>query len=200
MYQHITTKELKEYRDIKSLDTTISYPVNGTEMLGEDWRLVVTTTKPIYDVYTEGINEIAPINYIQTWEVYTLSATELDDNLTNGKQKKMIEFGNAINAESRPIVQVPLEDTSTLSIFGSREDQFDIGDRYNLMQEDNVPIIYMRDAFGVVEYLGHLDIKRCYKAITIHRQNVIEYQWTKESEIMACTTSAEVDLIIWNIP
>ena len=120
------------------------------------------------------------------------------DILLENKTAKIIELDGDIS--DRPMVQVPLEDTSTLTIWGGREDQFDIGDRYELMKEDSVPNIYIRDAYNVVEYLNHLDIKRCYKAITIHRQDVIEYQWVKEAEIMACTTQAELDSVVWDIP
>ena len=50
-----------------------------------------------------------------------------------------------------------------------------------------------------MQYLSHLDTKRCYKAITIHRQDAIVYQWNKETEIMACTTQECLDNITWDI-
>ena len=100
----------------------------------------------------------------------------------------------------RPRVFVLLEDTSEIYIWGAREDQFDIGDRYELMKEDSVLSMYLKDADDNVLLLGHIDVKRCYKAITIHRQNVIEYQWTKEAEIMTCSTQEELGLITWDIP
>ena len=111
---------------------------------------------------------------------------------------KITELSN--DMPIRPRVFVPLEDMSEIYIWGSREDQFDIGDRYELMKEDAVPNIYLKDADDTMQFLGHLDIKRCYKAIIIHRQNVIEYQWSKEAEIMACTTQDELDTITWSIP
>ena len=112
---------------------------------------------------------------------------------------KITELSNDIPL--RPRVFVPLEDGVTeIYILGSRDDQFDIGDRYELMKEDSIPSIYLKDADDNVLLLGHLDIKRCYKAITIHRNDVIEYQWNKETEIMECTTQEELDAITWNIP
>ena len=128
----------------------------------------------------------------------TRTVTILPLTLDEGKGVKIGELSD--NIPTRPEVEVPLEDTSVLTIWGSREDQFDIGDRYNLMQEDGVPNIYIRDTINEIHFLGHLDVKRCYKGITIHRQNVIEYQWSKEAEIMACTTQAELDAITWTIP
>ena len=113
---------------------------------------------------------------------------------------KMNELSSDVLANSKPRVFVALEDGSEIYIWGSRNDQFDIGDRYELMKEDSIPSIYLKDADDGMQFLGHLDIKRCYKAITIRRQNILEYQWSKEAEIMACTTQAELDLIIWTIP
>ena len=198
-YQNMHTQEIKTYRQVKALSLNISYPKDGTEMLGEDWKLIVTTPQPTYDVYTEGVIEIAPVNYLQTWEIYTLTQQELDANLVNAKQTKLLQLSRAVEANERPVVTVPLEDTSTIDIYAGRNDQFDIGDRYELMKEDSIPNLYVQEVDGTMQYLGHLDVKRCYKAITIHRNNGIEYQWAKETEINACMTVECVTAVTWNI-
>ncbi len=127
--------------------------------------------------------------------VYTLTAKTLDEV----KNIKLSELDKDVKLNKRPIVDVPLEDTSTIQIFGSKEDQSDIGDRYDLMKEDSIPNLYLKDASGSMQYLGHLDVKRCHKAITIHRNTLIEYQWAKEVEINNCVTVQEVEAVTWTI-
>ncbi len=100
----------------------------------------------------------------------------------------------------RPRVYVPLEDgTTTIYVYGSRSDQQDIRDRYDLMKEDSIPTLWLKDADDNMNELGHLDVKRCYKAITIYRNDNIEYVWAKEVEIEDCTTIDELQLVEWNI-
>ena len=177
---------VKELQHKESLGITHGYLVNNTNHLPlslEDNRVTISNEE-----LTIAVD--AWIALGNTPEIaYTF------EELQSIKMEKLNE-----DLSVRHMVQVPLEDTSVLTIWGSREDQFDIGDRYELMQEDSVPNIYIRDAYGIIEFLGHLDVKRCYKAITIHRQDVIEYQWVKEAEIMACTTQTELDAITWTIP
>lgn len=147
---------------------------------------------------------IAPIGIGDELEIEVdiwIALGNIPDDAYTLDELKSMKIGNLdSDLNTNPHVTVPLEDTSTIVIFGSRNDQFDIGDRYELMKEDSIPNIYIRDVDNIIYFLSHLDVKRCYKAITIHRNNSIEYQWTKEAEIMACTTQAELDLITWTMP
>ena len=77
-YQHITTKEVKTYSQIKQLNKNVSYPMPGAETLGVVWKLVAETPKPVYNEATEGVREIAPVAYAQVWEVYALTQPEID--------------------------------------------------------------------------------------------------------------------------
>ena len=129
--------------------------------------------------------------------LYTLTYIYEDIPLAEMKDIKISQLSDDVLSNDRPIVTVPLEDGSTMDIWGGRNDQFDIGDRYELMQEDSIPTLYLKDVYNIVEEIGHLDVKRCYKAITINRHNMIEYQWLKEAEINACVTIEELKLIEW---
>ncbi len=121
----------------------------------------------------------------------------VNDLLNEAKNQKMVELNTFLWSDEHPSVYVPLEDTSVIYIPGGRDDQFDIRERYELMKEESIPSIYLKDYDGTMQYLGHLDIRRCYKAITIYRNDRLEYQWEKESEITAATNQAELDAIIW---
>ncbi len=128
-------------------------------------------------------------------KVYTLTARTLEEV----KLTQIGKLDRDARANERPIVDVPLEDTTHINIWGGRNDQFDISDRYNLMQEDSIPNLYLKDADGNMQYLGHLDVKRCYKAITIRRNEAIEYQWAKEIEINDCVDVDCVMAVTWSI-
>ena len=170
---------VKYIAEIETPEVLTGYLVDGTK------------TVPIDDGNRDYIE-------VQAW-IAEGNTPELPFSFEELQSYKMTELTNDI--PPKPRVFVRLEDGITeIYIWGSREDQVDIGDRYELMKEDSVANIYLKDTDEVMHYLYHVDIKRCYKAITLHRQNVIEYQWLKESEIMACTTQAELDLITWDIP
>ena len=169
---------VKYYVEAEDLDTNIGYIVNEN----------ILTIIGSQDEFEVAVDE------------WIADGNIPDDAYTFEERKSIKIFELTIAINERPVVRVLLEDTSTIDIWGNREDQFDIGDRYELMKEDSVPNIYLRDATDIMHFLNHLDIKRCYKAITIHRQNAIEYQWSKEAEIMACTTQAELDAITWTVP
>lgn len=176
-----------------------SFAINTNNEYYEYYLL--ETIPPVIGVDDDGLPiEITP-EIIQPLIIDGLIQPDLEKIFSINQNQKMLDFQNDIYSISRPKVFVPLEDGVTeIYINGSREDQFDIKDRYELMKEDSVPNIYLKDADDNMQYLNHLDIKRCYKAITIHRQNMIEYQWAKEVEIMACTTQAELDAITWTVP
>lgn len=198
-YQNMTDQTIKNYYTIKKENPNVSLPKDGVELMMDLWHVITTTPKPIYDIYTQTLEEIAPIDYVQTWQINEMTQPELDAEIDKLKLKLISDLSKDVEANNRPSVSVPLEDTSTINIWGGRDDQFDIGDRYNLMLEDSVPNLYLKDADDAMQYLGHLDVKRCYKAITIHRNDAIEYQWAKEVEINACTTIAELQAITWEV-
>ncbi len=82
-YQHEDTKEIKTYEEVKAVYSNSSIPPDGTiEILS--YHVIAATSTPVYDVYTEGVREIAPVDYTQTWEIYDLTQLEIDElDITN---------------------------------------------------------------------------------------------------------------------
>jgi len=198
-YQHITTKEIKLYTKIKQASPHISYPPIGSAMLGSEWKLIIPTAVPSLDIYTEKAVELAPVDYTQTWEIVPMTQLEIDTALTTYKAKKLLELDRDIKDNERFLVSVPLVDTSTIEMFGGRNDLYDIRERYDLMVENSIPSIYLRDTSNTMQFLGHLDVRRCYKAINMHRDSAIVYQWNKEKEINDCNTATELSAVTWTI-
>jgi len=87
-YQHITTKEVKAHQEIKRINRNTSYPRAGADMLGEEWKLIVNSPLPSTNEDSEGVREIAPVDYVQTWEVYDLTQAEIDDSKEKKEEKQ----------------------------------------------------------------------------------------------------------------
>lgn len=130
---------------------------------------------------------------------YTVTYVYADIPLDEMKDIRMSDLHTDQANNIRPRVEVPLEDGSVIYVYGSRSDQQDIKDRYALMVEDSIPTLWLKDADNVMRELGHLDVKRCYRAITIYRNDNIEYVWAKEVEINDCVILDELKLVEWSI-
>ncbi len=196
MYYDITnSQELINRKAIRIARPNISLPTILTADNLNDIDIAIVTV-PDQTEKTD-YNTLVSQEVQLIGDTYTMVYTYEDRPLEDVKLERIAQLDFFIRLDPRPEVIVPLEDTSTISIYGGRDDQTDIGERYRLMQEDSIPSIYLKDYDGNMQYLFHLDIKRCYKAITIHRNNRIEYQWAKEADIMAATTPAELDAVTW---
>lgn len=77
-YKNQNTAEIKEYQTLKSENKNVSLPKAGTNVIMGEWQVISETPQPTYDTLTEGIREVAPIGYVQTWEVYDLPQAEKD--------------------------------------------------------------------------------------------------------------------------
>ena len=130
---------------------------------------------------------------------YTVTYIYEDIPLEEMKVIRMAALSDEILADNKPRITVPLEDTSTIDIWGSRENEYDLRSRYDLMIEDSKPNLHQRDTDGIFHYLFHLDVKRCLKAINIYKDDMIEYQWSKEKEIQDSGTIEELKLVTWTI-
>ncbi len=76
-YQEMTTKEIKSYYALKADNPNVSLAPSGTtEIL--NYHVIEYSDKPAYDVYTQRVEETAPINYMQTWSVVNLDQGEID--------------------------------------------------------------------------------------------------------------------------
>lgn len=100
-YQNINNQAVRTYAEIKTLNRHISYPKAGTAMLGDEWKLIAITDKPVFDELTQGVIEIAPVNFTQTWEVYTLTAQESQVKL----DKKLIVDTKAWKTDREKLVE-----------------------------------------------------------------------------------------------
>ena len=69
------------YRTLKMANPTVSYPRDGTETIGGNWRLVAPTPKPEFDSDTHELKELAPINYKQVWEASLLPEAKRTEKL-----------------------------------------------------------------------------------------------------------------------
>ena len=76
-YQQINDKTIVGYYDLKAIYPNTILAKNGTQII-ENHHSVATTAKPAYDVYTQKVEEIAPVNYVQTWNVVDLTQLEID--------------------------------------------------------------------------------------------------------------------------
>jgi len=89
-YENMNTKKGKTYPELKKVYKGKSIPRDGTEIIG-DWHLVADTVKPPYNIYAENVREIASVDYVQTWEVYDLTQTEIDANIVlQAKEKQNV--------------------------------------------------------------------------------------------------------------
>ena len=79
-YINKETNEVKSYTQLRIENSSTSIPKDGTSTIMGVWKAITPTDKPVYDEYTEGVREIAPVNFIQKWEVYALPQAEIDAN------------------------------------------------------------------------------------------------------------------------
>ena len=93
-YQNTDTLEVLSYNIIKKNNPSISLPKDGTEILIRIWKVITTTPRPTYNKYIEGLREIAPVAFQQTWEVYSLTTEEVDANIANAKESKYLAIWN----------------------------------------------------------------------------------------------------------
>ena len=157
-----------------------------------------TFVKPPETENTE-YNRLTSSPMVLIGDTYTVTYIYEEIPLDEMKDIRLSDLHTDQANNIRPRVEVPLEDVSTIFVNGSRSDQQDIGDRYALMQEDSIPTLMLKDADDTMQTLGHLDVKRCHKAITVYRNDNIEYVWAKEIEITDCVTLDELKLVVWDI-
>ena len=87
-YQNKTTKEIKTYRELRKANPNVSLPRAGTTpLLGGSQILISPAPQPEHDEMTQGVREIDPVDYAQTWEVYTLTQEEIDANIADLKYR-----------------------------------------------------------------------------------------------------------------
>ncbi len=77
-YQEINTKDILSYEELRMGNTDVSIPVIGTELIMDVWHVITNVDVPIYDVYTQRVEEVAPVDYIQTWLVIDLDQAGID--------------------------------------------------------------------------------------------------------------------------
>ena len=78
-YQNINTKEVVNYFKLKEIYPNVTLALDGTsEIL--DYHVVEDTEKPTYDLATQKLIELSPINYKQVWEVVDLVDEEIEAN------------------------------------------------------------------------------------------------------------------------
>jgi len=87
-YQHTTTKEIKTYSEIKKDHRNISFPKAGAIMFSAKWKPIKSTDKPTYNDEISNAREIPPVNYTQTWEIYTLLNSEQEHIQKEKKKEK----------------------------------------------------------------------------------------------------------------
>ncbi len=76
-YQNMTTQEIKSYYILRADNPNVSLAPDGTiEIL--NYHVIEYSDKPAYDIYTQRVEEIAPVNYVQTWNIVDLDQVEID--------------------------------------------------------------------------------------------------------------------------
>ena len=76
-YQNTITDELKLYKELQAEYPGVFLAKDGSELV-MDYHVITPSEPPVYDVYTQKITEVAPVNYIQTWLVVALTVPEVD--------------------------------------------------------------------------------------------------------------------------
>tara|TARA_R110000796_G_scaffold42012_9_gene104158 strand:+ start:417 stop:977 length:561 start_codon:yes stop_codon:yes gene_type:complete len=77
-YQNIETNQAMTYAQLKKSLVNCSVPSSGTPIIADVWNLVEKTQIPDSDPYTQGVQESAPVNCVQTWEVFDLEGDKLE--------------------------------------------------------------------------------------------------------------------------
>lgn len=169
-------------------------PTDGDDSPYTDLGLLpLVGIKPSYTKY-----QILNIGFDIQPDVVNYVYSVVDIPLVEAKELALLELLTDVDNFKDFIATVVFEDATTTEIGATREDQADIRERYELMKEDSISNLYFKDIYGTLMYLFHLDVKRCHKAITIYRNDLIEYQWSKEVEINACTTTTEIEAVVWD--
>jgi len=78
-YQQMIDKTIVSYYSLKKdIYPDVSIAKDGTiEII--DYHVIALTPVPPYDIYTQKVEETAPVNYAQTWDVDNLNAQEIID-------------------------------------------------------------------------------------------------------------------------
>lgn len=101
-YQNTVTNEVLTYTELKARIPLTSLPTDGTDTITiitdpgpppveDEWRMIQSTPRPVYDIYTEGLAELPPVNYQQVWSVFPLDQQTIDENIASAKVSKYSE-------------------------------------------------------------------------------------------------------------
>lgn len=95
MYINDITQEQKTYQELRLANPNTSLPVETTNIILSIWYYVTPTAKPIYDSYTQEVQEAVPIKvgerYNQVWEVQALNQIKIDEQIEKAKEFKYTE-------------------------------------------------------------------------------------------------------------
>ena len=126
-YQHmISPDDIKSFRALQKLYPNTSMR-DGMVEIG-DYHVITKTGQPNFDPNTQKCVEVAPVNYVQTWQISPLSQSEIDQ-----------KFNDALKAKLKALDELALEkeqagiNVAGLDISTKREDQFRITQALNLM-------------------------------------------------------------------
>lgn len=169
-----------------------SFGLNSPDQAYIDAGLIpIEGDSPGYDPEKQTISMSYDITPELITRAYTLTDIPLEDRKIALKKK----VSEAFAANTRPKVEVTLEDSSLIAIDGGREDKDNFKEKYEKMIRLSETTTTIRDAFDGYHTVTVNDMQTCWQAIVDNFDNALAAKWSKEQEIDACTTLEEINAI-----
>ena len=184
-YQEKTTKEIVSFNWLKRNNPNTSMRDGLTEIL--NYHIITKTGQPDFDSNTQRCVEIAPVDYVQTWEVQPLSQQEINDRLVSAKEKKLDELSTlALEKEEADI------DINGTIISAKREDQFRMTQALSLMSRKSTAtkIFKAKNGWGEV---NKATLEAMQDALEAQIDAVTTQHEAHENAILALTTASQVE-------
>ena len=125
--------------------------------------------------------------------IYTSTDIPLKDRKTAmiQKGKELFEL-----ASERPPVSLTMEDTTVINIDGGRFDKDNFKEKYQLMDRLSETAAAIKDSNNILHPCTRNDVEACYLNIVSYHDIAMSAKWTKEAEILACTTLDEINAVV----
>jgi len=101
-YQNKKTNEVLTYPELKVRYPLVSLAPFGSPVINiilkakskkkDIWNGITPMVRPEYDQYTEFVKEVAPVKYIQTWEILKLSDKQITEHVIQAKEAHKLEI------------------------------------------------------------------------------------------------------------
>ena len=194
-YDKTNNIELATFNDVRKARPNVSFPIQS-KLTEEDLN-----AQGIYSVVDNGetidATKISTGHHIELINgVYTKVYDYMDKDIEVYRQERLQEVKASFNYKARkPRVEVVISNSRTIFVDGGRTNKDDFKEKWENMADTDTTTVRDADNNFVTDCTKD-DLYAIYQAIYKNGEALYAWKWSKEAEINACTTLADLAAVV----